>query len=352
MPTTTSPVETLGPDDRQALTVLLTRYPYKPIAPFYRVPDELTARHQADRLLSAPAGGQFRVVVGVRTHEGLAGAACLEGLQWESGIYGLRMAGVPLLVAAGEPDTTSPVYPELIARLDRLARDASREHLACRIRVDDIALTHALQRAGWLLVDTTLELGWEFARLRIEETPSEFAVTDALDRTIRVAKGSAVIRTSTAADAEPLARIAREAFTRSTMTRYAADPTLPLERTGELYAQWAGNACRGSFADFVAVAELDAAPVGFQTVKLDRALGEVLGAPWADFGIGATDPSVRGLGVFRAIKWRALAWCRDNRVRHARGRVLASNSAMFRTVLLTGATITAAFHTFHRRLVD
>jgi GNAT superfamily N-acetyltransferase len=342
-------VETLGAESRSAVERLIARYPYNPISSFYRTPDDVTARHLAERVFAQPAGGPERRVFGVRGREDLAGVACLEALPWESGIYGIRMANVPLLVAAGDEGATGSVYDALLAHLDRVPRDTADEHLACRTRVDDTPLTHALQRAGWLLMDTTLELGWELPRLRIEEGSSEFVVTDALQRTIRVPKGDAIVRTATAADAGPLERLARVAFTKHTLTRYSADPTLPIARTGELYAQWAGNACRGSFADVVGVAELAAGPVGFQTLKLDRAFGEALAAGWADFGIGAMDPGMRGLGVFRAILCRVLAWCQDNQVRSARGRVLASNSAMLRTVLLAGATITTAFHTFHRR---
>jgi hypothetical protein len=67
-------------------------------------------------------------------------------------------------------------------------------------------------------------------------------------------------------------------------------------------------------------------------------------------GIGAVRPDRQKAGVALALNCSVLAWGREQDLRSARGRVLANNYNMLKSCFLTGGVVTAAFHTFQKRM--
>ncbi|MBI1722471.1 MAG: hypothetical protein HYR48_01020 [Gemmatimonadetes bacterium] len=90
--------------------------------------------------------------------------------------------------------------------------------------------------------------------------------------------------------------------------------------------------------------------VGLETKKLDRELSEALGLEIALFGIAAVLPTRKGRGVLASTHCDVLRWCGENGVKFARGRVLVDSYSMQKLCLITGASVTAVFHTFYKHL--
>jgi len=197
-------------------------------------------------------------------------------------------------------------------------------------RLTKTPTVHALGDAGWRLVDSTLEVAFEVGRTTAGEQAADVRV-----------------RAVVPEDHEPLSALARIAYTRLIRSRYTADPRLPVERTGQLYAEWLLRGCAGTFADVVAVAEHRGRPVGFTTCKLDPALTRATGVGFAVDGIGAVDPASQGLRLQPAMLHWLAEWQRARGGRFRFGRVLINNYAMQRACLRCGAFITQGYHTYH-----
>ena len=342
-------VERLSEDDGEAIAQLLTEFPYLSVTTDYGAANDRIVQYHVGYVLARTAK-EGSAVWGAREGRTLRGLLCLDPLPFESGIFARKMGGISMLAASGEPATARTAYDALIAAGLRVASEEGYVHLSCRLRVEDVTLTHCLERAGFLLADTTLEFGWKTDRMRVEEKPNSWMVTDIFNRKTRIFKLAATVRPFTEADLPAMKALAREAFTSRTRTRYTADESLPIDQTGELYARWLENSFQGTFADVVRVAEDENGPVGFETMKLDRELSDALGLKVALFGIAAVLPTRKGRGVLASTHCDVLRWCGENGVRFARGRVLVDNYSMQKLCLITGASVTAVFHTLHRSL--
>lgn len=342
-------VDRLTADDREAIRQLLASYPHLSITSDYGASNDKIVQYHLAHALSR-TGKDGSAVWGVRAGGQLRGLACFDHLAWESEIFDRKMGSISMIVATGGTEEARPTYETLLTTVLRAAAADGCQHVACRVRVEDIVLTHCLEHAGFLLADTTFEFGWKPERIRIEEKPNSWIVTDVFNRQTRIFKLAATVRPFTEADLPAMKALAREAFTKRTRTRYTADETLPLERTGELYARWLENSFQGTFADVVRVAEDENGPIGFETMKIDRELSEALGLKIALFGIAAVAPTRKGRGVLASTHCDVLRWCGQNGVKFARGRVLVDNYSMQKLCLITGASVTAVFHTLHKHL--
>lgn len=274
----------------------------------------------------------FGWVMGFERHGHMEGIGALEASPWESSIYQMPMAKIPLLMAVGSYADQIEVYQELLGRVDMCARERGVRHLTCRVDTQETAQVHSLQNNGFLLMDTTIECLWTPAQLTPEPPPKW------------------IIRPHQESDLIPLAQLARRAFTDRVKTRYGEDPYLPIERTRELYAQWFLESCRGAFAHVVLVAELDGKPVGFQTYKIEEEFARITGVALATFGIGTVSDEQRGKRVLPSMLRAVVRWGEARSVTLSRGRTVVHNISMHRACLRSGAFIGATFHTFHKWL--
>lgn len=282
----------------------------------------------------------------------IEGLACLMRAAYDSSVYQLEMGEVSGFLAR-ENGREAALHGLLLRRILRSASKLGLEHLSCRIPVDQVAARHALELAGFLLMDTSVEYSWNPAAIEVSESEHSLNVrTPAASpgSTFRILKLGATFRPARVDDLPVLEEIARRSFTQDTLSRYSVDPALPLERTGNFYAGWISNAVKGAFGDLVMVACAGDRPVGFQSFRREAGFSEQLGVPAGSMGIGAVDPGFRGGGIFPGLMATVLAWCGKEGIRLARGRTLVNNFRMHRTCTATGGTIRASFHSFHKTL--
>jgi len=279
---------------------------------------DVVARGESGRVLIAEAGGA------------IVGALALHRIDWEGGIYGVQMARVPYLFTVGDEAGSREVAAALLEGAQEAFRSWGTRHVSATVPAEQTRILHAFEEAGWRLVDSTLEFTWEVGRTH----------PGSIDPRL-------IIRAPSDADRCPLTELAREAYTRSIRTRWSADPWLPIEKTGELYARWFDLACDGVFGDVVAVAEVNGCAIGFNTLKLEPALSEATGVGFAAHGIAAVNPEYRGLGAQPAMLHHLAEWLGERRGCFARGRVHINNYPMQRACLKSGAFVTQAYHSFH-----
>lgn len=179
-------------------------------------------------------------------------------------------------------------------------------------------------------MDSTLEFAWPCGRTTSPEPASRLEV-----------------RPYREGDRAPLVELARRTYRSELRTRYGRDGSLAQVRVGDLYARWFELACDGSFGDIVAVAEVDGRPVGFNTLKRERALSDATSVGFGAHGISAVDPNCRGMGIQPAMLHWLAQWQDGQGGGFTRGRVLVDNHPMQRACLKSGGFIAHAYHTFH-----
>lgn len=325
---------------------LYARHPDALLASSYGADPERVVDHAVRTALAAEA------IVGLRRGDELAAAAVLQRAALDQEIYGRGMGELRHLLADGEYGAARTALGELLEEAWRAAHQRGISHLSATVSVDDVAARHALEDAGFRLMDTRVEYVWTPALVRAERKPYGFllratAEPDETAEAIRLVTLGATVRPFEPDDLPALQTIAAEAFTQRTRTRYTVDPTLPVEDTARLYARWVQNGATGAFGDLTMVAELDGMPIGFQILRIERGLGEAIGLQIGAMGIGAVVADNRGSGAFPALVTEILTWCRERKLRFARGGVLVNNVRMHRSCMATGGTIAAAYHAFH-----
>jgi GNAT superfamily N-acetyltransferase len=307
----------------------LRRHRPLPFTRAYRLPDEGALAWIESMFAGAAETGAALVA---EQDGDVVGGAVLVRRPWESGVYGLEMARIPFLFSLppDDPITGRRVATALLSAARTVLGDWGVSHCSALVMAEGTGVTHALEGDGWRLVDSALEMAWEAGQTVVPDPDPRFR-----------------LRTAVESDRLPLRDLARDSYVRAIRTRYSADPWLPLERTGELYAEWFSLALDGSFADVVVVAQADGRPVGFNTFKMDAELTRSTGVGFAAHGIAAVDPAYRGLRMQPAMLHWLAEWHREREGRFSYGRVLVNNYTMQRACLRSGGFIGHAYHTFH-----
>lgn len=213
---------------------------------------------------------------------------------------------------------TADRVPEVLAR----SRADGVTFIIARCAATDFETVHALERAGFLLMDTLVYWARD-----LRKTPLPFSDSDA------------TICPARADEAEQVAALARAAF-RGYFGHYHADERLDRAAADETYASWAERSVRGEAADAVLVAELDGALAGLITLRMND----------ADEGEGilfAVSPTMQRRGISRALMAGALAWCAEQGASRMVISTQLMNVASQKAWARTGFEFSHAYYTFH-----
>lgn len=215
-----------------------------------------------------------------------------------------------------------------IARVDDIGLDEVRgvtrscldrgiEMVIARCAADDFPTIHALERAGYMLMETQVHyLG-----------PVVSTV------------GSTGVRDAVTADADAVERVARAAFA-DYGGHYHCDPRLPAAQSTEAYVSWAANCMNGRLAEHVVVAELDGRIVGFQAHRSPQpGTGQLL--------LIGVAPEARGRGIYHALGSHAMRWSSQRGCSELLAVCHQGNLASHRVFIGLGLRPAQAVSTFH-----
>lgn len=252
-------------------------------------------------------------------------------LAWDTRHFGVRM-GI-LEPPEGASPLGTPEVTALVRTAVSQAATAGYQQLTARSGPWETAWIHALEAAGFRLVDTLVT--WELALSALPSSRRPSVLT---------------IRPAAATDLAALQAIAKQAFADRAiwLDRFHADPHISPERADALYEAWVQNSVNPrtpteSMADATFVAETHGSVAGFLTCRLLGAVGEPVG----QVSLNAVEAAHRGQGVYRGLVDAALVWFGTQGCRRVQVRTNLASHPVHRTWQRLGAVMAAEEHTFH-----
>lgn len=279
--------------------------------------------------LRKPGGGALVAHDGTR----IIGAVVCTRRSWESKVLDAPVAVLEHFIV----DPTAPNQREAAVALLGNAEDwATAEGLAClmcKVYSDDAVSIHALERSGFLMMDTLLDLVYDAKADPLEHVPPP-----------QLPSG-ADIRSAADADEDRLAALARVAFS-GHFGRFNVDERIPKSTALNVYAQWIKSSLRG-FADLVLVAEMDDRLVACSIWKNPSAAASEAGVRIADYSLTLVDPDYSGRGLFRALTYRGMQLY-DGATDYLGGRTHVQLLSLQRAIAKLRWHPCGARHAFHR----
>jgi RimJ/RimL family protein N-acetyltransferase len=259
------------------------------------------------------------------------GLAVLADQVWETQALGRRVTGIRYLAAAGEPSQRSAILERLLDEAVRHAEERGTECLVHRSYADDTPSVHALERRGFLLVDTLLDYIFDFPQ-------SGLPVSSPLPPDVRV-------RPATPEDLNGLLEISRRAFADHS-GRFHSDERIPRAGAVRVYEEWI-RSCMEGWADWVLAAECGGALAGYSAWKRPSERERRHGIALGHYSIGAVDPKHAGHGLFRALTLEGMRLLAGEAQR-IEGPTHATNVPVQRAYAALGWRVADARHGFHR----
>jgi hypothetical protein len=324
-------VATLGANEIARVRPILETSRFKP----YRF-----VKRAADRELDdfwyatlAEAGSSQTLAVCLRDGE-IVGLASIGELEWESRVLGRRIYGIPQLVATPADTGEATVLGLLLEHILTTAAAQGAETVHCKRLTDDTLACQALERHGFLLVDTQLVYGFAMKDLAGDESRDQKTA----DCRLRLAG---------ATDTEELAELARVSFEHH-FGRFHSDHRLPRESASRVYEQWIRSSLDG-YADWTVVAEVEGRLAACSIWRKPTAREAALSTRIGHYSIGAVHPDFQRRGLFTEVTEYGLALFRgisDCVI----GPTHINNYGVQRGYARMGWRIVDAHHTFHKWL--
>ena len=182
---------------------------------------------------------------------------------------------------------------------------------------------HAMERSGFLLMETMLCLASDLTRGLPEKPPG------------------VAVRPFRPGDEEEVLRLAEVCF-RGYESHYHADDRLDRAKCDEIQVDWARRACASrDVADEVLVAECEGSLAGYFILKSNT-------AEESDVAVAAVIPDHRGTGVYEALVVHSMHWAAARGAKRITGLVQATNVAVQRTPMKLGWTPRYLYYTLHK----
>jgi ribosomal protein S18 acetylase RimI-like enzyme len=254
---------------------------------------------------------------------------------WDSQITGRRIGTVKHLGVSSDRRARAEILRGLIEELTRSLGKRGTQCVVCKVQSDELAIAHALEEQGFLLMDTLQDFVFDFSRSPIE----------AIDLPKR--DGQLKIRQAKPADLAALMAINERAFA-DYFGRYHADPQMPQGTHTKIYIEWVRSAFQG-WADWILVAEVNDKIAGYGLWRKALKIEEKNSLSIAHYDLGATDAQFRGRGLRTVLTLEGMGIARDF-AQYLIGPVHVSNYPAQHTLQKLGWRIAGARHSFHKWL--
>jgi GNAT superfamily N-acetyltransferase len=324
----------LDPREIGVLREVLPRFRFKPLSHLPYLKRAQVEGYWMDEISETVAGASSAAFV-ARVSDRIAGFAVYAESPWDVRVIGRRIGAIKHLAAEGENSPGGNVVEALVEETVRHAAKCGIECLTAKVQPRDIATTHALERNGFLLMDTIVDYLFDFSR-----TPFDPATAP------RRVKGLST-RLGTPADLPQILEIAEKAF-KNHFGRYNADSRMPPGAAKEVYREWARSSFNG-WADWVTVAEVRDRIVGYAIWKKASPLETKHGIDVIHYNLVAIHPHFVGRGVFVALSYDSMQMLRKY-ANYLTAPTHVTHDAVHRLGFEVGWQLSGARHSFHKWL--
>ena len=261
----------------------------------------------------------------------LTGLAVCAALPWESKVLNVSACGLKHFVLDPRCEERATVANTLMDRADAWAHSLGLDCMMAKVYSDDSTCIHALERAGFLLMDTELNFIYDTTKGPL---PS-----------IRKQGEGIEIRPAVESDIDELAVLAGRAF-KDHFGRFHSDEALPRTMASRVYEEWIRSSWNG-YADWMFVAEVDNRLAGCSIWRKPSALEESLGRRVGHYSIGFVDPAFKSRGLFASLTYRGMETLCD-RAHVIEGPTHVDNLPVQRAYDRLGWQACGAIHAFHK----
>lgn len=314
---------------------LLERTSFRPLRHLNDIPGSRRCdfwQGELEAAVATPGATAFGADIDSR----LSGFCVMGDLPWESKVLGRKMAAILELIAVPETAGREVMDALLAAALERARADAY-DFLLCKTYSNEMSAIHALQRQGFLLVDTLLDFELDLRRFPPSAHKAPLLPPDTV---LRIAEKS---------DRSGLVEVARNAFT-DHFGRFHSDPRLGPQAGLQVYQRWI-ESCLDGWTDWIVVAEVAGRIAGYTAWKRPSARETQHQIGLGHHSIGAIHPDFFGRGLFSALTLKGSSLL-EGIVDRIEGPTHINNYGVQRGYLRLGWRIEDAHHSFHKWLDD
>lgn len=212
---------------------------------------------------------------------------------WETSIIGKKAGIVSQFVVAHGASGRAGIARGLLDGLLEAATSAGIKFLVGKAYTDDVAVIHALEQHGFLLMDTVVDCQFDFRRTALETVPNPLLPPEV------------TLRPAVEEDREQLRSTARLAFQKH-FGRFHADERIGPEKATRFYEEWISSSMDG-YADWIDVAEISGRIAAFSAWKRPSKLESELPVRVGHYSISGIHPQFHGQGLFTALTFRGMS---------------------------------------------
>lgn len=320
-------------DDITDIRDLVASWSYDPFAYMRALSDCDMQGYYLEDIRDIRDDGGCVVIVAEKSR--ILGFAVLSRLPWDSAYFGKKMGSIKYLVAHDGLSCTSEIHETLLKKVVETANKFNMEYLLCQRSTADSAAIHALERGGFLLMDTMLDFTYNYEKTPLDKVtipscPEEF--------TLRLADKN---------DQGELMDLSKAAF-QGHFGRYHADSRVTDEQSTGVYEQWLKSSCEG-WADWIIVAQHQNRIAGYSVWKNPSEKEVKYAIELGHYSIGAVGPAYQHRGLFGLLTYEGMKIMEDH-CRFLVGPTHVNNYGVQGGYAKLGWKICGGRHSFHKWL--
>ena len=269
-----------------------------------------------------------------RTSKRIDSLILCDNSDWDTKVVGRRIAVIKH-IAEAEDARGSNVIDALLDEVIRHAFRRGIECVTCKVQPLYFAAIHALERHGFLLMDTLLDFLFDSSRTPLESINPPKRLSGLR---IRLAKPE---------DLPAVLALNEKAFANFS-GRYHSDPKMPPGTGTKVYDEWVRSSF-GGWADWILVAEVEGTIAGYGVWKKASEVEARHSLDTAHYNLAGIHPVFSGLGLYTALACDGMRMAQTFAT-HFDGPVHVSNYPVQRALQKLGWKVTGARHSFHKWL--
>jgi len=252
---------------------------------------------------------------------------------WDTRVVGEPVAVIKYFVGTDENDLR--VFDQLLDEVLRHAVGRGMHLVTCKVQPLQFAATHALERHGFLLMDTLLDFLFDFSRAPFEKIRPPQRL-DGLH-----------VRLANPQDLSELLALTETAFAKH-FGRYNSDPKMPAGTGTKVYQEWVRSSFSGA-ADWILIAEVNGQIAGYSVWKKASDLEVKHSFDIARCTLAGIHPDFFGRGLFTTLTFEGMRIAHEF-ANHLDGPAHVSHYPVQRAMLKLGWKIAGVRHSFHKWL--